>query len=292
MRELFSEFLPAYKPTFAGSADEIEKGARFDLVITSFLPFFPDVMQKISKPAQLHFTSSGTDKLSEYDGQIDLEGVKITSSAGVNAVSIAEHIIGVMLSFAKNLHLYRDQQNNREWKRYWHQELSGLKVCIVGMGHIGRETAVRCRAMGLKVTACVRSKRTVPDANEVIETITLKDRIHEFDYVILSLPLSPDTHSLIDDAMLTRMNPESVLINVSRGEIVDEEALVRHLKSGSIKGAALDVFETEPLPEDHLLWGFENVILTPHVAGTTQRYMRNMFEILAGLNPTNTVRQA
>lgn len=282
MRVLFTEFLPDYEPTFAGSAEDVEKDANFDLVITSFLPFFPDVMQKIAKPAHLHFTSSGTDKLHDYEGQFDLDGVRITSSAGVNAVSIAEHITGVMLSFARNLHLYRDQQNKREWKRYWHQELSGRKVCIVGMGHIGKETAVRCKAMGLQVTACVRSLRSFPGVDEVIETITLKDRIGEFDYVVLSLPLTPDTVSLIDDAMLTRMNPESVLINVSRGEIVDEKALISHLKTRSIKGAALDVFETEPLPEDHPLWDMSNVILTPHVAGTTQKYMRNMFGILRG----------
>ncbi|AXJ01733.1 Phosphoglycerate dehydrogenase [Cyclonatronum proteinivorum] len=281
LKALFGEFLPQYTPFFAGRAAEVPTEVHFSLLISPYLPLLPEVMRRIPKPAQLHFTSSGTDFLPQLREEADLDGIRITASAGVNAVSIAEHALGCMLTFAKNLHLYRDQQQQRLWKRYWHQEIRGQHVCIIGMGHIGRALAERCRAMGMQVTGCVRSPREEPLTDQLILFEALETALPAFDYVVLSLPLTQHTRGFFGQALLTQMKPESVLINVARGALLDEEALTETLQQKKIKGAALDVFSEEPLPDTHPFWALSNLLLTPHVAGTTQHYMRNMFEILA-----------
>lgn len=281
--QLFQEFLPQYVPHFAGCAEEVAAEGDFPLIITSFLPFLPAVLQKVRKPEQLHFTGSGTDLLPQLQAQADLQGVRITASAGVNAVSIAEHVLGTMLIFAKNFHLYRDQQAQGIWKRYWHQEIRGQQVCILGMGHIGQEVAKRCRMLGMQVTGCVRTFRACSDTHRLISFADLPAYLPEFDYVVLALPLSSETEGLFGPSFLNKMKAGSVLINVARGRLIDQAALLQILQSGKgpLKGAALDVFEDEPLPQNHPFWEVPNLLITPHVAGTTQHYLRNMFEILA-----------
>ncbi|MBP3192292.1 D-2-hydroxyacid dehydrogenase [Natronogracilivirga saccharolytica] len=277
---LFREYLPGYQPFFASSAGDVSPGDFYHLVITSFHDFFPEVMKKISKPEHLHFTGSGTDKLDDMSQELDLDGVTITNSAGVNAVTIAEHVIAGILTFAKNLHLYRDQQNNKVWKRRWHTEISGQSVTIVGLGSIGMEVARRCRALGLQVTGCVRTMRIYTGIDSLCTLDELPEVASQSDYVVLCVPLTRQTKGLIDRHILGRFKKTAVLVNVSRGEVVDEQALTDALQHYRIKGAVLDVFHQEPLPEDHPFWQLDNVLLTPHVAGTTQHYMRNLFRIL------------
>ncbi len=277
---LFREYLPGYQPFFASSAGDVSPGDFYHLVITSFHDFFPEVMKKISKPEHLHFTGSGTDKLDDMSQELDLDGVTITNSAGVNAVTIAEHVIAGILTFAKNLHLYRDQQKNKIWKRRWHTEISGQTVLIIGLGRIGTEVARRCASLGMHVTGCVRTLRKHEHVDALIEITKLPDVLPDIDYVVLSLPLIKDTVRLISHDVLKVCKKSAVLINVSRGEVINEQALIHSLQNNMLKGAALDVFQKEPLPATHPFWKMENVVLTPHVAGTTPKYMRNMFRIL------------
>lgn len=278
---LFEAFLPEYRPFYAGKPEDVAVGASFDLIITSFLPFLPEVLARVKKPGHLHFTGSGTDRLPELAALADLSGVRITASPGVNAVSIAEHAAACILSLAKNLHLYRDQQQQGIWKRYWHQEVRGQQLCIIGMGEIGRAVAKRCRALEMRVTGCVRRLKACPEADELILTAQLPEALPTFDYIILCLPLNAETRGFFGQDFIARMKPGSVLINVARGGLLDETALLAALQQGQLKGAALDVFEEEPLRPEHPFWKTPNLLLTPHVAGTTQHYLRNMFEILA-----------
>ena len=277
---LFRQFLPDYEPWFATSATDVDSELKYHLVITSFFDFFPDVMKKIRKPEHLHFTGSGTDKLREFAHDLDLEGVRITSSAGVNAVTIAEHVLGGILTFAKNMHLYRDQQSRKVWKRYWHTEVYGQSAAIIGMGYIGREVARRCSAMGMHVTGCVRTDRHIPGVDEVRLIRDLSGVVSVCDYVVMCVPLTQETFRMMDRERFSCFKENAVFVNVSRGEVVDEKALTDLLRENRIKGAVLDVFDKEPLPEDHPFWELDNVLLTPHVAGTTQYYMQNMFRII------------
>ncbi len=280
LNALFSKYLPGYSPEYATGPDDVQNHAKYDLIITAFPDFFEPVMRKIAKPGHLHFTSSGTDKLSDYP-DLDLDGVLITSSAGVNAVTIAEHILGVMLAFAKNLHIYRDQQQKTEWRRMWHSELNGLTAGVIGLGNIGEKTSRLLSALGMEVIGCNRTPKNVEGIAHCYPLMQLDEFLSKSDYAVLCLPLTEETRNLADKHFFEMMKPGSFFINVSRGELVNEADLISALEAGKPAGAALDVFEHEPLSENHPFWSMGNVILTPHVAGTTQKYMENMFRILA-----------
>jgi phosphoglycerate dehydrogenase-like enzyme len=166
-------------------------------------------------------------------------------------------------------------QARREWQRFMPQELFGKTVGIVGMGHIGTEVARLAKAFGCYVVATRRSI-TLPSrddaADELLPPGSLLDLLARSDFVVLAVPLTAETRQLIGESELRAMKPTAVLINIARGTVVDEAALVQALKGGWIAGAGLDVFEQEPLPEDSELWGMDNVIMSPHISGGTAIY--------------------
>ena len=161
-------------------------------------------------------------------------------------------------------------------------ELGGRTVGVVGMGHIGREVARLAKAFGCRVLAIRRSYRergADPPADEALPPADLDYLLGESDFVVLAAPLSEETAGLIGERELRLLGPHGYLINVARGGLVDEPALVRALRGGAIAGAALDVYEREPLPVESALWGLDNVILTPHIAAGTEHYEERATEI-------------
>jgi D-2-hydroxyacid dehydrogenase (NADP+) len=197
----------------------------------------------------------------------------LTSSSGLHATPIGEFVLCVMLMFAKGVHRVVRAQERHEWARYMPQELYGKTVGVVGFGHIGGEVARLAKAFGCRVIAMRRSE---PVADERVDAFVpvaeLPRLLGESDFVVLSVPLTSETHHLIGEAELRAMKPSAVLINISRGGVVDETALVRALKEGWIAGAGLDVFEQEPLPPESELWDLENAIVSPHISGGTEIY--------------------
>ena len=180
-----------------------------------------------------------------------------------------------MVMLTKNLHVYVRQQADSQWESRRSGELDGKTVGIVGLGAIGRETARRCRAFGMRVIA---SRRTVPagsddpDCDILVPYSELGRLLEESDYVVLSLPLTAETRGLIGAPELARMKATAFLLNVARGDVVDQPALTAALKAGTIAGAALDVTSPEPLPADSELWALPNLILTPHMSGNVEGY--------------------
>lgn len=279
LTELSTRYLPDARMHYAGSLDDVPKEILFDLVISPPLDWLPEVLALIHRPVRLHLTSSGRDRLDALAP--DLTGITVTTSAGVNASAIAEYVIGGILMQAKQFHIFRDRQNRAEWERAWLTELTERLIGIVGLGHIGIETARRANAFGMEIRGCVRTPREIPGVTRVYGMDQVGELAAWVDYLVLCVPLTPQTHGLIDADVLSRMRDGSLLINVSRGAVVDEQALIAALHNGRLAGAVLDVFDQEPLPADHPFWAMEQVVLTPHVAGTTQHYMENMF---AGLS--------
>lgn len=213
------------------------------------------------------------------------EQVLLTNASGVAAVPIAEYVIGMMLTFAKGFHHMLRRQQERNWDRgYQARELSGGVCGIAGMGAIGAETALRARALGLKVIATRRSV-TAPAsdeyADELLPTSHLPYLLGQSDWVVLAAPLTPETRHMIGAKELAMMKPSAVLINVGRGALVDEPALIQALQDGSIAGAGLDVFEQEPLPAESPLWEMPNVIVTPHFSSGSHRYMERAADLCA-----------
>ncbi len=196
-------------------------------------------------------------------------GVKLCNATGAYGVTIAEYLIGVVFALKKKLPLYEE---NRK-KHNWHDEgmvtnIAGSKTLVLGLGDIGDTFARKMNALGSKVTGVRRSPADKP---EYLEGLYQMDALEELlpcaDIVVCTLPETPETCHLLDERKLRLMKPEAVLVNIGRGSLIPTQDLIRVLKEGVIAGAAIDVAEQEPLPEDSLLWDTPNLMITPHVAG-------------------------
>ncbi|MDA0301384.1 MAG: D-2-hydroxyacid dehydrogenase [Chloroflexi bacterium] len=208
--------------------------------------------------------------------------VSFVNIGEMSAGPIAEWVIGCMLMFAKGWPGAFHAQREHAWRRYMPREVDGATVGIVGLGSIGGEVARRARALGCRVMGMRRSFATNP-SHPLVDTALPPDMLHhllaESDYVVLTAPLTAQTRGMIDAAALRAMRPEAVLLNVGRGPLIDEPALIEALRSGGIAGAALDVFGQEPLPADSPLWDLENIVMTPHISAGTDRYYERATEI-------------
>ena len=216
-------------------------------------------------------TSAGVGRFVERIGLLESD-VVVTTASGVHARPLAEFALLGMLMFGKQtLPLLRDQREHR-WERHAGEEVRGKVVCVVGLGKIGREVARLARALDARVVGVVRDAgdRTAEAAgvDELASTLALDDVLPEADVVVLATPHTPDTHRLLDARRLALLKRGAVLVNIARGDVVEEAALVEALRAGRLRGAALDVFEQEPLPADSPLWDLPNVFVSPHSAST------------------------
>lgn len=205
--------------------------------------------------------------------------VVLTNGSGVFSASLGEFALAMMLYFAKDLRRMIRNQIAGRWEPFDVLMISGRTLGIVGYGDIGRETAIRARAMGMRVLAL---KRRLPpegaDLGPVEKTFAtpqLHEMLAECDYVVVAAPLTAETKHMIGDAQFAAMKPDAVIINIGRGPVIDESALVRALQAGKLKGAGLDVFEEEPLPPGHPFYQMENVFLSPHCADNTPDWLDN-----------------
>ncbi|MCL4230662.1 MAG: D-2-hydroxyacid dehydrogenase [Dehalococcoidia bacterium] len=224
--------------------------------------------------------NAGVDRLAN-EGLLE-RGFVVTNVSGLVAVSIAEWVMGTVLMLAKNLHQAVRTQGERRWNAWRVGELAGQTMGIAGLGAIGRETARRARAFDMRVVA---SRRTAPpgaadpDCDEVVPYEDLERLLRESDFLVLCVPLTPETHHLVGARELAMMKPTATLVNIARGAVVDQDALIAALRDGTIAAAALDVFDPEPLPPESPLWGMDNVIMTPHVSGSIEGYGRRSAEL-------------
>jgi phosphoglycerate dehydrogenase-like enzyme len=245
---------------------------------------------------QLH--SAGADHV--LDSPLLQQGVTLTTSSGIHATPIAEYVLASMLAHRWNVPQWtRCQREHRwpsgRWSLYARPELRDGTVGVLGYGSIGREVGRLAQAFGMRVLALRRSGGRVDEGYAVQKTgdpegaiptrffrpDRLREMLAECDYVVVSMPSTPDTYHLLGEAELRAMKPTAYVINIARGSIIDEAALTRALTEGWIAGAGLDVFEQEPLPEDSPLWDLENALLTPHVAGFSPHYDERAVDLFA-----------
>jgi phosphoglycerate dehydrogenase-like enzyme len=214
----------------------------------------------------VHIASAGIDPLL-FPGLISSD-VVLTNSRHVFDDAIAEYVLGLLLAFAKDLPHTLDLQQRHTWRHRVTERLAGHSVVIVGAGPIGRAIARLAAAVGCRVTGVARNPRSDdPDFGTVHRAAALLDALTDADFVVVAAPLTDDTRGMFGAAAFQRMKPSARLINVGRGPIVDQAALVTALRGGQLAGAALDVFADEPLPPDSPLWGMSNVIVSPHMSG-------------------------
>ncbi|MFW5896028.1 MAG: D-2-hydroxyacid dehydrogenase, partial [archaeon] len=229
----------------------------------------------------VHCIRAGYD---EFDTEAyEAAGVPLTNSSGIHDTTVSEIAIGYMVSLARLHHVYRDNQNERNWYTPDYERpftVENERICVVGLGTIGRGIAERADALGMDVVGVRRSDESVPGVSEIFDPADLHDAIADARFVALALPHTPETEGLIGEPEFELMRDDAYLINVARGPLVVESALVDALETGAIAGAGLDVFETEPLPEDSPLWDFEDVIISPHKGSATNRYHLDIADLV------------
>lgn len=278
--------------TFGDAID----GADAVLIWDFFSGALQTVWPRATKLRWVHAASAGVDTLL-FDELIESD-VQVTNSRGIFDRPIAEFVLGSILTFAKDSVRSLRLQADRTWEHRQTEQIGGTRALVVGTGSIGRETARMLTAVGMNVEGVGRTARNGdPDFGTVHASADLKDVVGEVDYLVLLAPLTDQTRDLVDRSVLAAMRPTARLINVGRGELVVTDDLVEALRTGAIAGAALDVFDTEPLPSEHPLWAMDQVLITPHMSGDADGwrerladlFMDNAFRFLDGKPLRNTV---
>ncbi len=229
----------------------------------------PSVLAAAKRLRWIQATSAGLDNYFYPD--LRVHPATVTSMRGIYSDVIADHVFAYILSFARGMHHYVRNQVKGVWQRGAPViHLAGTTLGIVGLGGIGLEVAKRGHAFDMKILAIDPAPKARPG---YVEAIHGPEELHtvlaKADFVVICTPHTGETEYMIDEGALAAMREAAILINIGRGKVVDLEALTRALEGGEIGGAGLDVFEVEPLPEGHPLWGMDNVMITPHLAGVS-----------------------
>jgi phosphoglycerate dehydrogenase-like enzyme len=208
--------------------------------------------------------------------------VSITTASGLMP-QIAEQVLGYLLYFSRQFNKAREQMQERKWRRFRPRSLKGSTVTIIGLGSIGQQLATRIEGfdvatLGIRYTP---SKGGPTDEVFGYEDVAIHDALARTDYLVLACPLTEETRGLIGEEELETLPTSAVLANVARGEVVDTDALTKAIQNNTLGGAALDVIDPEPLPEEHPLWTYDNVLITPHTAGNSREYWATFAEYLA-----------
>jgi phosphoglycerate dehydrogenase-like enzyme len=260
-----------------------ERAPEMDVLVVSGL-WRNELLEAAPKLRFIQSIGAGTDQFPR--DLLRQRGIRLASAQGVNERAVSEHAMALILALARQLHLARDNQAKAEWRGMIsdrtkrEDELQGKTLVIVGLGRIGTRLARLARAFDIRVIGVKRSPQPVAKVDRLVTPDRLAEVLPEADFVALTSPLTPETEGLIGAAELAAMRPQSYMINVARGRVVDEPALIDALERGVIAGAGLDTFYDEPLPPSSPLWRMPQVLITPHTAGETRRYEENVIDIL------------
>jgi len=280
------EVIPGHREVGGWTEDEvIEAVGDSAAVIAGAEPYSQRVLEALPNLRVIARTGVGFDAI-DTDA-CDRRGIVVCTTPGVNHHSVGEHAIAMILALGRGFPDLDQRVRRGEWRRVFNSRVMGSTLGIVGLGRIGRATATRAVALGMTVLAMEPYPNEEFCREHSIELTDLDDLLARSDYVSLHNPLTPESAHLMNAERFARMKQGAVLINTSRGGLVDESALVAALQSGHLGGAGLDVFEKEPLPVDSPLIGMSNVLLSGHVAGTDEQArrasQRMAAEIIVGL---------
>jgi glyoxylate/hydroxypyruvate reductase len=263
-----------------------------------------DELRELPRLRWLQGTSAGVGQLVRRIGLDRREDVVVTTASGVHARPLAEFALLALLMWRKDLAHLQAEQRAHHWQRYAGREVAGTVVGVVGLGRIGREVARLARTLDARVLGVVRTRagRRAEDlhADELHEAERLDEILPRLDALVLSTPHTSSTHRLIDARRLALLRPGALLVNIARGDVVEEPALIEALRSGRLGMAALDVFQEEPLPPQSPLWDLPNVLVSPHSASTVEHenvrivdlFCDNLRRYLAGQQLRNVLDRA
>jgi phosphoglycerate dehydrogenase-like enzyme len=268
--------------TVARSAEELEDAIADADVLFAWdfrTTLLPDAWPNARRMRWIHAASAGVDAV--LIPEVVQSDIVVTNSRGVFDRGIAEFCLGAMLFFAKDARTTIELQRERRWRHRETELLRGARLLVVGAGSIGHEVGSLAKAVGLEGEGVARSDRDDPVFGRIAAQSELHTLLARADYVAITAPLTPDTEGLFDRDAFAAMKRGARLINVGRGPIVDEDALLDALRSGQVGGAALDVFHTEPLPEDHPFWEMPNVLVSHHMSGDYIGWREALVELFA-----------
>lgn len=242
-----------------------------------------EYLDKAANLKWLQLASAGVDHIVRQGILSERPGILVTTASGIHEVPISEHILGMMLYFSRGFDKSVINQREHRWDRHRGGELYERTVCFIGYGPIARRAALLCKALGMRVL-CVRPSATGQGPGEgpvdrFYPTSDLNDALAASDYLVVAAPRTPQTEGMISKEQFGSMKDGAVLVNISRGALVDEDALIEALRGGKLRGAGLDVFVHEPLPESSPLWAIPNVLITPHMSGSNPHYNRRATEL-------------
>jgi len=239
------------------------------------LPLFREVFLMCPKLRWVHSRSAGLER--SLFIELVAKDIPLTNGSGVFSPSLGEFTLAAILYFAKDFRRMIRNQMAGAWSQFDVEMVAGKTVGIIGYGDIGRAIAARCRAMGMKILALKRHVPADPKSDQLVDQYFTRERLCEMaalcDYIAVAAPLTPETRGMVGAAEFAAMKKSAVVINVGRGPIIEEKAMIAALSEGRIKGAALDVFDEEPLPKDHPFYKMENVLLSPHCADHTTEWL-------------------
>ncbi len=262
---------------------DFEKAAEYirdiDILVTWGTMDIRPLFLAAPKLVWVHSLSAGVESL--VFPEMKSSNTLLTNSKGIHGIPVSEHVFAMMLAFTRGLHLFIHQQANHQWKRLNVDEIHGKTMGIVGLGSIGREIAKKAKGMGMNVVASKQTMTTELFVDELYPPEKLHELLSLSDFVVTALPLLEETKNLFTMNEFTAMKPSAYFINIARGGIIKQDDLVAALEQGLIKGACLDVFEEEPLPETSPLWDMSNVIITPHVAALSPNYLDRAVKLFA-----------
>ena len=278
--EALRERLPGHSVAHArtpGEERELVAGAH---VVTG-ITLDDELLDRAGRLELFACTFAGTDHVPVE--ALAERGVAVTNAGGIHAPGIAEQAIGNLLVFARRLHEGWRRKERREWRHFQSGELCGSTVTVVGLGAIGQHVVERLAGFGVETIGVRYTPEKGGPTDEVVgfEEEAIHDAFARSDYVILACPLTDTTRGLVGAEEFATLEPDAVLVNVARGGIVDTDALVAALRSNSIRGAALDVTDPEPLPPDHPLWDLGNCLITPHTGGHTPKHWDRLADVVA-----------
>ena len=242
-------------------------------------PQLSALLQAASGVRWIHTGSAGFDWVRVPE--VEERGIALSRCADVMSIPIAEFVFGTLLAHAKHLHALRQAQHEHRWAPPMHGELHGKTMLVVGVGAIGQRVAALARAFGMRVLGVKRDGASHPSVDTMVIPDALDDVLGEADVVVLTAPGTAETEGMIGAAQLARMKPTCYLVNVARGSLIDDDALIAALERGTIAGACLDAFRDEPLPAESPLWDVPNLTVSPHCSYRTPEIRSRVFEEFA-----------
>jgi phosphoglycerate dehydrogenase-like enzyme len=252
--------------------------AEADALITFGAHMSDAVLEKGTRLRWIQALGTGVDGIA--DRPVLRKDTIVTNLHGLHGDSMSEAAMMLMLALARQLPRAVRNQSRRAWERFPAGVLNGKTVGIFGVGAIATELAPRCKAFGMTVVGITSARRELPGFDRMVSRDGLVEAVRELDYLVLLTPYTKQTHRIVNAAVLGAMKRSAFLVNLARGGVVDEPALVDALRQGRIAGAALDVFEKEPLPAEHPLWEAQNVIITPHLGGFHDEYANKALPLI------------